>query len=139
LLWTFQSPHPVDVPDAPVASDLDGDAEAYARRLILQVNQREGRADLYDFLVGTGNQLAELVPLELWGLLQAVARALRPARPTVLVLSEEPYVPWELACVDPPLDPDVPPFLAAQATVGRWVAGARRPPSPARRRSSRQR
>ena len=130
LLWTFQSPHPVDLPDAPVASELDGDAEAYARRLILQVNQREGRADLYDFLVGTGNQLAELVPLELWELLQAVARALRPARPTVLLLSAEPYVPWELACVDPPLDPDLPPFLAAQATVGRWVAGARRPPLP---------
>jgi hypothetical protein len=130
LLWTFQSPHPLDLPDAPVSSEIDGDAEAFARRMILQVNQREGRTDLYDFLVGTGNQLAELVPLEFWTLLQAAAREVQPRRPTVLLLSEEPYVPWELACLDPPLDPGAPPFLAAQATVGRWVAGARRPPLP---------
>ena len=32
--------------------------------------------------------------------------------------------------MDPPLDPDLPPFLAAQATVGRWVLGQRRPTLP---------
>jgi CHAT domain-containing protein len=48
----------------------------------------------------------------------------------VLFLSAEPYVPWELAVVDPPLDPDLPPFLAVQATVGRWVLGQRRPRLP---------
>jgi len=130
LLWTFQSPHPLDLPDAPVPGDIGDDAEAFARRLILQVNQREGRVDLYDFLVGTGNQLAELVPAELWALLQAAAGRVAPAPPTVLLLSEEPHVPWELACLDPPLDPAAPPFLAAQAVVGRWVAGVRRPPLP---------
>ena len=52
--------------------------------------------------------------------------------PTILLESEEPYIPWELAHVDPPLiagvpepgvipPPPLPPFLAAQACVGRWV------------------
>ena len=39
-------------------------------------------------------------------------------------------MPWELALVEPPLDANLPPFLSAQATVGRWVLGQRRPPLP---------
>jgi CHAT domain-containing protein len=48
----------------------------------------------------------------------------------ILILSAEPYVPWELAVVDPPLDSSAPPFLSAQANVGRWVLGQRRPKLP---------
>ena len=54
--------------------------------------------------------------------------------PRVLLLSQEPYVPWELAAVEPALDPHAPAgapvFLAAQADVGRWVFGQRRPALP---------
>ena len=40
----------------------------------------------------------------------------------MLILSAEPYVPWELARMEEPfIDPAAPPFLAAQANVGRWV------------------
>ncbi len=48
----------------------------------------------------------------------------------ILFLSAEPYVPWELAVVEPALDPSAPPFLSAQANVGRWVLGQRRPKLP---------
>ena len=52
--------------------------------------------------------------------------ALRPDRaPTILFLSAEPYVPWELALVDPPLDPTLPPFLSGpgdRRSVGAWSA-----------------
>jgi hypothetical protein len=48
----------------------------------------------------------------------------------VFLLSEEPYVPWELAIVEPPIDPEAPPFLGAQVQAGRWVLGNRRPKLP---------
>jgi CHAT domain-containing protein len=43
--------------------------------------------------------------------------------PMVLFLSQEPYIPWELAFVDPVFDPGAPPFLAGQTNMGRWVLG----------------
>jgi hypothetical protein len=49
----------------------------------------------------------------------------------VLLQTEEPYVPWELTLLDEPWFDDAPPFLAAQANVGRWILKSRataRPP-----------
>ena len=76
--------------------------------------------------------MSENVPQQFFDLLAAVApiaaKEQRAAR--VLLLSEEPYVPWELATVEPALDASAPPFLSAQADVGRWSFGQRRPSLP---------
>jgi CHAT domain-containing protein len=47
----------------------------------------------------------------------------------VLILSADPYIPWELARVDGPWLPDAPALLGAQAVVGRWALRAPGPTS----------
>jgi CHAT domain len=132
LLWTFETPHAgIDLPDAPVGSDIGSRADQFAKvELVDRVNLREGRPGFYQFLRGIGLQIADQVPPEFWELLRAVAARTEGA-PTVLLLSQEPYIPWELALMEAPLlDAGAPPFLAAQTDVGRWVLGHRRPKLP---------
>ncbi len=130
LLWTFESPHRIPAPDAPVVADIGRHPDAFAKRLVEQVAVHEGQPGLYQYLMGIGNTVADQVPQEFWVALEAVAQQVRGRPPSILFLSEEPYVPWELAVVDPPLDASLPPFLSAQASVGRWVLGHRRPKLP---------
>jgi CHAT domain-containing protein len=72
------------------------------------------------------------MPAAFWDLLREVNAIAGAAgrKPSLFILSEEPYVPWELAALDPPLDRGLPRFLGAQACVGRWVLGQRRPILP---------
>ncbi len=135
LLWTFDTPHAgIDVPDEPVSTNIGSRPEEFARTIVDGVGVREGQLGLRAYLQGIGNTIAEQMPQEFWDLLQAAGKqaASEGRPPSVFILSEEPYVPWELACVDPPLSDDagVPPFLGAQACVGRWVLGQRRPKLP---------
>jgi CHAT domain len=131
LLWTFETPYlDVDLPDAPVGTDVGGHPEAFAGQLVDRVGSREGQPGLYQYLTGIGYTVADQVPTAFWDVLRAVAARTPGRSPTLLILSQEPYVPWELAVVDPPLDPSLPPFLSAQCTVGRWVLGRRRPKLP---------
>jgi CHAT domain-containing protein len=129
LLWTFDTPHRgVTIPDRPEATDLGTDRREFSVKLVHMVNAREGKPGLYLFLRGVGNTIAEVMPDAFWPLLHAVTeRAGGP--PSLLLLSEEPYVPWELAIVQPPLDSSEKPFLGMRAAIGRWVL-ARRPKLP---------
>ena len=129
LMWTFETAAGLDVPDAPIESSVGQEAKEYAKQLIDRVNAKEGKAGLFQFLRGIGKEVADNMPPELFALLRQVAGGLdRP--PLVQLLTEEPYVPWELAWLEPPLDDGAPQFLSAQATVGRWTTGVKRPPLP---------
>ncbi|MGH2556567.1 MAG: CHAT domain-containing protein [Actinomycetota bacterium] len=130
LLWTFESPHRLPSSDAPVVADIGLQPEAFAKRLVEQIAAHEGQPGLYQYLMGIGNTVSDQVPEEFWEVLRAIAEQIGGRSPSLLVLSEEPYVPWELAVMDPPLDPSLPPFLSAQVSVGRWVLGQRRPKLP---------
>ena len=134
LLWTFDTPHPVPIPDSPIASDIGNEPGQFLKQLIDGVSNREGKPGLYSYIAGLGITIADEMPPEFWDILNAVARARPPGsgQPTLFILSEEPYVPWELASVPTPLGEDTtaPPFLGAQACVGRWVLGQRRPKLP---------
>jgi hypothetical protein len=133
LLWTFETPwHDVGVPDEPVVSSI-GDGEeprAFTRRLVDAVNAREGKPGLYQYLIGVARSIADEMPERFWELWSAVAERTGDRPPSILFLSEEPYIPWELAETRPLVDTGAPPFLSAQAAVGRWVLGHRRPPLP---------
>jgi hypothetical protein len=129
LLWAFETSTGVAVPDAPLETSIGTDTKTFAKSLILKVNGLEGKVSLYPFLRGVSREIADNMPLELFELLGAVAKHVG-RRPLVQLLTEEPYVPWELAWLDAPLDYELPPYLGAQALVGRWITGTRRPQSP---------
>lgn len=135
LMWTFDSPHAgLDLPDAPVVTDIGDEPESFVRQLITGISVHEGHPGLHAYLTGVGFTIADNMPAEFWTLLRAVAELAgadsRP--PTVFLLSEDPYVPWELAIVDEPLSAEAGAsrFLGAQASVGRWVLAQRRPTLP---------
>lgn len=124
LVWLFQSPHDIDLPSGPVVTDIGSHAslQDFARNLTNQLSVSEGQVGVFSTIMGKGRRIAAVMPAEFWGLLrQAAESAAGP--PAILFLTDQPYVPWELAALPWPLDPDpeLPPFLCAQARVGRWL------------------
>jgi hypothetical protein len=131
LLWTVvPADTRIPVPAQAAVSDIGMAPETFAKKLVQGVGRYDGQPGLFPFLRGAGLDIAEHIPVEITQVL-ASAAALVPDRPlTVFLVSEEPYVPWELAVVEPPLWPGTPPFLGAQVELGRWTFGQRRPALP---------
>ncbi len=129
LMWSFES-QLAAVDDLEGQSSIGADAGAFARTVIANIAEHEGTAALKLGLTGIGLTIASKVPAEMWTALSKVTEAVAPQRPTVLLLSSEAYVPWELATMPVPIDPTTTGFLGAQVTVGRWVLAADRPPAP---------
>ncbi|WP_436757729.1 hypothetical protein [Streptosporangium sp. V21-05] len=119
LWWTYQSPHFV-TPDRAELCDLGTRASEFGGRLT-------GRGRLSEEL---GREVGSRVPWGFWELLNAVAGRVAPRRPSVLFLSQEPHVPWELAVLEQPYDPSLPGYLNCQTVTGRWPLGGRRPELP---------
>jgi hypothetical protein len=119
-------------------AEIGQNPRSFAEDLVKQMSLREGKPGMYAWLVGRGRQIERQIPNEVVAALRSVAErtaALDPPRPpTCLILSQEPYVPWELAVIDPPLDPNAPrddtgpKFLGEQAVVGRWLLTDEPPP-----------
>jgi hypothetical protein len=86
----------------------------------LKTQKHRGRG-ARNILESTGQHIAKLFPQQFFDLLQDVhASVKRP--PTLLLLTNENYVPWELAYLHKPLDSTAPsPFLASQTQMGRWL------------------
>lgn len=121
FLWSFASPHPVALPAAPVKCDLTTDARDLGTKVIAGIQNSESQG-MVDFeIAGLARNLRDRMPAELWTLLAQVAQILGPGRtPSVLFLTAESHVPWELALVDPPLDAAAPPYLGCQVDMARW-------------------
>ena len=133
--WTMESPHAELLPAGdPPPKAIPDDAKAYLADLMSAVESKEAagpKVHVFDTVRGAAKYVRDLIPAEVYRVIRAIAaKTGRP--PTILLESEEPYIPWELAHVDPPLiagvpepgvipPPPLPPFLAAQACVGRWV------------------
>lgn len=122
LAWIFDSPHGLDLPDQAVFTDIGAAPADFARNLTNGLSQIEGQSNVFLTLRGKGRQIAAHMPREVWPLLKEAAESVA-GPPTVLFITDQPYVPWELAYLQNPLaDADgLPPFLCAQATVGRWL------------------
>jgi hypothetical protein len=119
----MRNAHGVPVPEQPLPIDLGDDAKTFAKTLIDDV-RRLGDDPLADnFIVGMGAKVAKKLPREFWTMLAAVAAKIKDRPVTLQLNSAEPYVPWELALVQPALDPKRPIFLAAQVVLGRWILG----------------
>jgi len=130
--WVLVSPWDGEVPIPAENYEHEiGDAKTFLTSLVADVSAAEGQTAPYEELLGVGRRIANLIPDEFWSALHAVHEHLKET-PTLLFLSEEPYIPWELAFLDEPLDADpaVPPFLGAQANVARWILGDKTPVQP---------
>ncbi|GHH69791.1 hypothetical protein GCM10017673_20830 [Streptosporangium violaceochromogenes] len=126
LWWTHQSPHFI-TPDQAEVCELGMRASELGRRLSGPSHSLEE----------VGRQVASRIPRGFWELLNAVAERVAPRRPSVLILSQEPHVPWELALLEHPFDRSVPGFLNCQTVTGRWPLGGRRPALPPPSRAGR--
>ena len=107
-------------PDQAESSDLGMRTSEFGRRLTERGHLSED----------VGRRVASKIPRGFWDLLNAVAGRVAPRRPSVLILSQEPHVPWELAVLEQPVDPSVPRYLNCQTMTGRWPIGGRRPELP---------
>jgi CHAT domain len=126
------------VPDHKRGENI-GDPTEFPRSIgaeVARTGPGQGGA-LYDFLVGTGKRIGRNVPSAIQGAIRAVAEQARRAEaPTVLLFTEDPYVPWELAVFHPPIRSALggdSPFLGAHVAIGRWPLTETRPrPIPRR-------
>jgi len=131
LQWTAQSPHDdVVVPQAPVVRVLpEQSAGDWARRVMLGVEQHTDPDDLAGYLRGIQIMVGDHVPAEIWAALASAAEA--APHPAVLLTTDDPFIPWELAKVPHPWDAQRPDILGAQCSLGRWTYRSDQPePNP---------
>ena len=122
LYWSFvvSSALSVETPSSPIASKLAANPADFAMQLTKRMKLKAGRF-LFRQMVGIGKGLTAVIPAEFWDILGNVAAGVANRPPTILIISQDPYMPWELAFVKSPLDPKSAPFLGAQTVLGRWI------------------
>ena len=127
----------IEVPDQPIEIDIGAEAGIFAQGLISRANANEGTTAGYFDLRGESKDLAVKIKSDaFWDVFATVIERCRDERrrPAVLILSEDPYVPWELMALDEVrdvrYDPSEPAFLGAQVDVGRWLLDRPTPKVP---------
>jgi hypothetical protein len=107
----------VDASEDKQVADTREFAASLSRQLDPNVNS--GMA-AFNILTTLGQDIAALIPQAFFtALKQHFTQTLQP--PRVLILTDEPYIPWELAYhQDLILNPTYEPFLHLQTIVGRW-------------------
>ncbi|MCB0993322.1 MAG: CHAT domain-containing protein, partial [Acidimicrobiales bacterium] len=106
--------------------DLGSDAAAFAEVIMKTIPSQDGEVFIDETIAGISKVIARTVDdPQFWTSVSAclsAAQAQRGEAPSVLLLTSESFVPWELADIGAtPVAPDAPPLLAAQARVGRWI------------------
>jgi hypothetical protein len=128
------SPH-FAAPVEPAELSLGEEPQMFSGKLISEVNQHVSSRVSDEIMRGIAKDIADKVPASFWGHLREVwdaVKAVDPTRiPDVLLLSDDPYVPWELAWLEDPLDDTAPRYLGAQVNIGRWSADENRIPAGA--------
>lgn len=115
------SPYALACSMGPFAIELDDDAKNFASMIIHEVRSYVTSPIVDNLLESHGRLIADKLGAGVIAALREVAACVAPATPAVLLVSAEPYVPWELAFIDPPLDAKRPSYLGAQAILGRWL------------------
>lgn len=121
----LHSPHPLTGSKGPYPIDLGQDAKTFAKTIVEQVRQFSGNDIVDNLLQSVGSVVADKLGLPALQAVAEVAKATAPRLPTVLLVSAERYVPWELALMQAPLDANRPPYLGAQVLLGRWIQEGR--------------
>jgi hypothetical protein len=132
LLWTFVTPHAVPgLPADAVPHQLENEsAESFALKRVRNLSDWDRNPLSAAKLVGIAEEISRSMPNEFWVVLDAIweqKQAVGESAPSLLIVSEDPYVPWELAATTEDyarperIDTAKPPFLGAQLRVGRWI------------------
>ena len=136
FVWTaYPAASGVTVPDAPNASQLDADATGFAAEIRRTIQFSQGPQSDYLELAGRSRRIGRAIPDGIQAAIHAVVGdPARQTAPTILLLTEELSVPWELAAVTPSLQTPwggTSPFLGAHAAIGRWPMSEHKPrPTP---------
>ncbi|HEU4332706.1 MAG TPA: CHAT domain-containing protein [Lapillicoccus sp.] len=136
FVWTaYAGASDVTVPDAPRSSTLDSDLQGFVTEMRQTVSQSQGPFADYLSLAGKAKRMGRAIPDGIQSVLRSVIEdTTRAAAPTILLLTEEVTLPWEIAVLDPPLDTTwggISPFLGSHAAIARWPLTEKRPrPSP---------
>jgi hypothetical protein len=121
------SPHVLTTAKGPFDMDLGQDAKTFARSVVEEVRQYGGSALLATALESLGRLVAERLPSEFFQALTELKDRVAPESVSLLIVSAEAYVPWELAWMVVPLDPTRPSYLGAQTLTGRWLRDSASP------------
>lgn len=103
LEWLFHSRYDVPLPSHKVTKDLGRlDAKTFAAKVMAELPDAEGTGLLEEAVRGAGREIMTAVPAEFWDVLNAVWRQARDRGvvPSLLLVTEDPYVPWELVLLD---------------------------------------
>lgn len=131
-VWTVYSTDPgLPLPDAPNAARLDGDVAGFALATRRSVQYSGDPVHDYYTLTGRARRIGASMPRVVHEALGTLlAQPGRTGPPSVLLLTEELLVPWELASLDPPVRTPwggTSAFLGAHAALGRWPLTEHRP------------
>ena len=98
-----------------VETDLPtGSAQTFADQVLRQIPAADGGPLLDNTVTGLGITLAKLLPDEFWDVLEGVWQ-LAGGPPSLLLVSDDTYVPWELASLQ-------------EIRPGRWAWSTRTSP-----------
>lgn len=127
-VWSvFSASSQIVVPDGPATAELGDDIAEFALSLRRSLQFSAGPVNAYFDLAGRGRLIGKAMPAAVQSALRAVIAAAGGSAPTVLLMTEELTVPWELAVFEPELVSSPggeSPFLGAHVAMSRWPLGA---------------
>ncbi len=118
LVWEIDAPE-LDLLEK--ATTPIADARAFAKRIGSELKAEDFKDALANnILVTLGESIADLLPDAFFTALHGVHEAINRT-PRLLLLTDEAYIPWELAYGKRlTVDDNHPRFLGAQVIMGRW-------------------
>ena len=125
LEWRLAAPAAAtDITTRKLTTELS-ETKQFASDLMRDLKTQDHRGvAARNILETTGQEITALLPPDFFEVLYDLHARLGRI-PTLLLLTNEIYVPWELAYLQRRLDATAPPFLAAQVQMGRWLEDSR--------------
>lgn len=131
-VWTaFAADPALAVPDAPNVATLDGEVAQFALATRRAIQFSTDRQSDYLTLAGRAHRIGASMPAAAREALRALLNEPgRTSAPSVLLLTEELVIPWELAAIGRDTQTawgGTSPFLGAHVALGRWPLTEHRP------------
>jgi hypothetical protein len=142
LCWTYSTPHALPEPQGKLTHSSPALA-ALPLAIVDELAQNDGQPGIELTMKGLAKRIAAEIPLGVWEVLRSVTDAVQAARgkaavPTVLIVTAETRVPWELAALPKQLFPapaGAPELrtIGTEYIVSRWLLDDMLPPVPPHR------